>query len=154
LGSGSDLAPQFLGRANPRLRVDHSIDMNAIDPLLYPSAGLAHAFTSVISSTGVDFTPRVLEAFSPRSLEESAKGIKNDQHVEEALRQSEERFRLLVEGVKDYAIFMLCPDGRIASWNAGAERIKGYRAEEIIGQHFSCFYTPEDLQQGKPGRAR
>jgi PAS domain S-box-containing protein len=96
--------------------------------------------------------PRVLETFPPRSSEEWAKGIKNDQHVEEALRQSEERFRLLVEGVKDYAIFMLCPDGRIASWNAGAERIKGYRAEEIIGRHFSCFYTPEDLQQGKPER--
>ncbi|HZZ72655.1 MAG TPA: PAS domain S-box protein [Pirellulales bacterium] len=71
---------------------------------------------------------------------------------EEVLRQSEERFRLLVEGVKDYAIFMLDPSGRVASWNAGAERIKGYTAEEIIGQHFSQFYSSEDLERGKPQR--
>jgi PAS domain S-box-containing protein len=59
---------------------------------------------------------------------------------EEALRQSEERFRLLVEGVKDYAIFMLDPGGRVMSWNSGAERIKGYKAHEIVGKHFSLFY--------------
>jgi PAS domain S-box-containing protein len=58
-------------------------------------------------------------------------------------RESEERFRLLVESVRDYAIFMLDPDGRILTWNAGAERIKGYSASEIIGQHFSRFYPPE-----------
>ncbi len=69
---------------------------------------------------------------------------------EEALQQSEERFRLLVEGVKDYAIFMLDPDGRVATWNAGAERIKGWKAEEIIGQHFSTFYPPEALERGWP----
>jgi PAS domain S-box-containing protein len=62
---------------------------------------------------------------------------------QESLRQSEERFRLLVDGVKDYGIFMLDPDGRIISWNAGAERIKGYGAIEIIGRHFSVFYPPE-----------
>jgi PAS domain S-box-containing protein len=59
------------------------------------------------------------------------------------LHKSEQRFRLLVESVRDYAIFMLEPDGRVATWNAGAERIKGYKAEEIIGQHFSTFYPPE-----------
>jgi PAS domain S-box-containing protein len=68
------------------------------------------------------------------------------------LRKSEERFRLLVEGTRDYAIFMLDPQGRITSWNAGAERIKGYRAEEIIGRHFSCFYPREDIEFGKPAR--
>src|SRR6266511_4800200 len=57
----------------------------------------------------------------------------------EALRRSEERFRLLVEGVRDYAIFALDPTGHIISWNAGAEHIKGYRSEEMIGRHFSCF---------------
>jgi PAS domain S-box-containing protein len=63
---------------------------------------------------------------------------------------SERRYQLLVEGVKDYAIFMLTPDGHIGSWNPGAERIKGYRAEEIIGQHFSRFYPEEDAKNGKP----
>jgi PAS domain S-box-containing protein len=61
----------------------------------------------------------------------------------EELRQSEERFRLLVEAVEDYAIFMLDPDGHIASWNTGAQRSKGYTADEIIGQHFRVFYPPE-----------
>jgi PAS domain S-box-containing protein len=65
---------------------------------------------------------------------------------EEDLRRSEERFRLLVEGVADYAIFMLDPNGRVATWNVGAERIKGYAASEIIGQHFSRFY-PEDVRE-------
>jgi PAS domain S-box-containing protein len=62
---------------------------------------------------------------------------------QESLRQSEERFRLLVEAVEDYAIFMLDPNGKVMSWNAGAERIKGYSASEIIGRHFSTFYPPE-----------
>ncbi|MDP3761410.1 MAG: PAS domain S-box protein [Ramlibacter sp.] len=69
---------------------------------------------------------------------------------EEELRASEERFRLLVESVRDYAIFMLDPDGIIRSWNAGAQTLKGYAAGEIIGRHFSSFYTPQDQQAGKP----
>jgi PAS domain S-box-containing protein len=68
----------------------------------------------------------------------------------EDLRQSEKRSRLLVASVKDYAIFMLDPEGYITSWNDGAQRIKGYTAEEIIGKHFSIFYTKEDLDNGKP----
>jgi len=70
--------------------------------------------------------------------------------AENALRRSEQTFRVLVESVQDYAIFMLDPEGRIASWNAGAERIKGYSAHEMIGEHFSIFYPPEDVAQGKP----
>jgi PAS domain S-box-containing protein len=68
----------------------------------------------------------------------------------EDLRRSEERFRLLVEGVRDYAIFMLDPDGYVKSWNAGAERIKGYKADEIIGHHFSEFYPEEAINRGWP----
>jgi PAS domain S-box-containing protein len=69
---------------------------------------------------------------------------------EEALRQSEERFRLLVEGVEDYAIYMLDPEGIITSWNAGAQRIKGYRRDEIVGKHFSRFFSAEDIEAGRP----
>lgn len=65
-------------------------------------------------------------------------------HAEQILKRSEEQFRLLVQGVTDYAIYMLDPEGKVSSWNAGAERIKGYTPEEIIGQHFSEFYTEED----------
>ncbi|HUQ98969.1 MAG TPA: PAS domain-containing sensor histidine kinase [Gemmatimonadaceae bacterium] len=72
--------------------------------------------------------------------------------AEEELRESEERFRLLVQEVRDYAIFMLDPTGHINTWNAGAERIKGYTADEVIGKHFSIFYTQEDLDNGKPPR--
>jgi PAS domain S-box-containing protein len=70
--------------------------------------------------------------------------------AEAALRESEERYRLLVEGVKDHAIFMLDAKGRVTTWNQGAERIKGYRAEEIIGENFSRFYSSEDVERGKP----
>lgn len=66
------------------------------------------------------------------------------------LQESEERFRLLVEGVKDYAIFMLDPEGYITTWNEGAKRIKGYEAQEIVGEHFSIFYTDEDVEKGHP----
>src|SRR5438477_366333 len=62
-------------------------------------------------------------------------------------------FRLLVEGVVDYAIFLLDPQGNITNWNVGGERIKGYRESEIVGRHFSTFYTEEDLAQGEPARA-
>ena len=70
--------------------------------------------------------------------------------AEEALRESEERFRSIVQNVRDYGIFMLDPAGRIVSWNEGAKRINGYEPEEIIGQHFSIFYPEEDNANGKP----
>jgi PAS domain S-box-containing protein len=70
--------------------------------------------------------------------------------VEDALRESEESYRLLLDGIRDYAIFMMDPQGQIVSWNAGAERIKGYRADQIIGQNFSCFFPPEDVERGRP----
>ena len=73
--------------------------------------------------------------------------------AEESLRQSDRQFGLLVQSVTDYAIYMLDPEGRVTTWNSGAERIKGYRPEEIIGEHFSRFYTEEDRASGAPGRA-
>ena len=71
---------------------------------------------------------------------------------EAALRESEERYRMLVEDVKDYAIYLLDPEGRVTTWNAGAERIKGYSAEEIIGKPFATFFTPEDVQRDMPAQ--
>jgi len=73
--------------------------------------------------------------------------------AEQALRRSEEQFRLLVQGVTDYAIYMLTPNGEVSSWNPGARRIKGYEPQEIIGQHFSRFYTDEDRVAGLPVKA-
>jgi PAS domain S-box-containing protein len=70
--------------------------------------------------------------------------------AEEELRASEQRFRLLVQSVTDYAIYMLDPDGRVSSWNPGAERFKGYAADEILGEHFSRFYSDEDREAGIP----
>ncbi|MGN6570658.1 MAG: PAS domain S-box protein [Pseudolabrys sp.] len=73
--------------------------------------------------------------------------------AEEALRRSQEQFRLLVQGVTDYAIYMLDKDGRVTNWNLGAQRIKGYAPHEIIGRHFSAFYTEEDRAAGMPQHA-
>ncbi len=72
--------------------------------------------------------------------------------AEENLRRSEEQFRILVQGVTDYAIYLLDPEGQVSSWNLGAQRIKGYAPREIIGKHFSTFYTDEDRAQGLPGK--
>jgi PAS domain S-box-containing protein len=76
--------------------------------------------------------------------------ISDRKAAQEALRQSEERFRLLVQGVTDYAIYMLDPEGYVTNWNSGAQHLKGYREHEIVGQHFSAFYTPEDRDAGLP----
>jgi len=70
--------------------------------------------------------------------------------AEEALQQSDEKYRMLLNGVQDFAIFMLDPRGQIASWSAGAERIMGYAADQIIGHNFSCFFLPEDINRGRP----
>ena len=85
------------------------------------------------------------------SVKPSAHALLRPAH--ERLRDSSENLRLLVNTLVDYAIFMLDPDGRVASWNAGAQRLKGYREHEIIGQHFSKFYPHEDVERAKPLRA-
>ena len=79
--------------------------------------------------------------------------ISERRSAEIALAESEQRFRMLVQGVRDYALYMLDPDGRVSNWNSGAQKIKGYSAEEIVGKHFSNFYTPEDRAAGEPARA-
>jgi PAS domain S-box-containing protein len=86
----------------------------------------------------------------PRGFAKVTRDLTARLRHEEDLRRSDERFRLLVDSVRDYAIFMLDPSGRVATWNLGAQAIKGYRAEEIIGKHFSTFYPPHDLAAGKP----
>lgn len=82
-----------------------------------------------------------------------ARDITARREADDQLRRSEERFRLLVEGVRDYAICLLDSQGHIISWNSGAQRLGGYHGDEILGRHFSCFYTPEDIEEGKPQMA-
>jgi formate hydrogenlyase transcriptional activator len=98
----------------------------------------------------VDIMLSPVEAGGDHSILTVVRDITERKQAETALRHSEERFRLLVEGAIDYAIFMLDPEGRVATWNSGAERIKGYTADEILGQHFSKFYPQESVERGKP----
>src|SRR6266498_755514 len=109
-------------------------------------------FIFVTSAMGENFTIQTFESGATDYV------LKNQLSklvpaIQRALRESEERFRMLVEGVKDYAIYMLDKEGRITSWNAGAEWMKGYRAQEIIGEHFSRFFTPEDVSKRLPEQA-
>ncbi len=131
----------------------------------YRLAGLVKLLTAVVSwgtvLALVQVTPKALAMRGPQALEREIAARKEAEvaldaaNAElrrqlEALRAGEERFRLLVEGARDHAIFMLDPHGRVTSWNPGAERIKGYRADEIVGQHFSRFYPPEAVARGWP----
>jgi PAS domain S-box-containing protein len=130
----------------------------------YRLAGAIKLVTALVSwGTVLALIPVVPKALALRTPEELDREIAARQETElalrkanaelglqvAALRESEERFRLLVEGARNHAIFMLDPAGRVASWNSGAERIKGYRADEILGQHLSRFYPAEDVQAGK-----
>ncbi len=98
----------------------------------------------------VDIMLSPVDAGADHSVLTVVRDITERKQAEADLRQSEERFRLLVEGAVDYAIFVLDPEGRVATWNSGAERIKGYTADEILGQHFSKFYPQESIERGKP----
>jgi formate hydrogenlyase transcriptional activator len=98
----------------------------------------------------IDIMLSPVETDGNRSILAVVRDITDRKRAEIALRRSEERFRLLVEGAQDYAIFMIDPEGRVATWNSGAERIKGYRADEILGRHFSTFYPQESIERGKP----
>ena len=103
--------------------------------------------------THVVIDPVFAEDGSILGFAKITRDISEKKLADDALRKAEQRFRLLIQGVRDYAIYMLDPEGRVTNWNAGAEAIKGYTAEEIIGRHFSQFYTPEDRDRGEPQRA-
>jgi PAS domain S-box-containing protein len=87
---------------------------------------------------------------SVRGYAKIVRDITDRRRQEEAVHRSEERFRLLVEGVRDYGIYLLDREGRIVSWNSGAERMKGYVVDEVLGKHFSIFYPKEEVEAGKP----
>jgi PAS domain S-box-containing protein len=112
--------------------------------------GAVNMLVDLTAAKEVDEARSLLNATLEQRVEERTR------QLTEALtrfRESERRFRLFVEGVTDYAIFMLDTEGVITNWNAGAERIKGYQAAEIIGQHFSVFYSSKDREDGLPSRA-
>jgi PAS domain S-box-containing protein len=110
------------------------------------SSDAGTTFTLTLPRTAAPDTPRKRPDTSPAAAEDDEEIDGWQRSI--ALGETGEKFRLLVESVKDYAIFMLDTRGRVATWNAGAERIKGYQAREIIGQHFSVFYAPDDVASG------
>ncbi len=160
-----------------RLMVEQEPVVHALDPDILPRpfrdqlVGVRHMVILPLTVAGDVFGTIAVSRRQDRSFEPHDIAVLRDlgnvavlalrnavqlaraEAVAAELRSSEERFRLLVDGVKDYAIFMLDPGGQVTSWNQGAERIKGYRAKEIIGRHFSAFYLPKDVATGKPSRA-
>jgi len=138
----------------------HIMEVWTVWHATYLISGIAKAMTAGISIVTavllIPLIPKAIALPTPSRLQaindQLEREIAKRKRTEAVLRHSEERFRLLVEKVRDYAILMLTQEGRIASWNAGAEHIGGYRAEEIVGEHFSCLYPTEDIKQGKPKR--
>src|SRR5437667_1050022 len=153
------------------------LDLNLPDSRELSTLGRVHAHDPsipIVILTGIEDRQKAVEALAQGATDYLVKG-KADAHLlerailrcvkvtdeeqapveerPEELRKSEPPFRWLAEKAERSAIFMLDPNGRITSWNTGAERIKGYRADEIIGQHFSCFYPREDQKRGKPETA-
>src|ERR1700730_9707446 len=104
-------------------------------------------FQAIVSVTALRDDQKAIIGYLMIGTDNSAR-----KHVEEKLRFTEESFRLMVESVSDYAIVMLSPEGNVVSWNSGAQRIKGFLADEIVGEHFSRFYLPDDVASGKPKR--
>jgi PAS domain S-box-containing protein len=139
-----------------RVRASHVPDAMAIQKydIRRPDSeggGFEERFWSPLNSPVTNAAGEI--AYIIHRVEDVTEFVRVQRHSteqERRTRQSEESLRLLVEGVKDYAILMLDPQGRVTTWNSGAERIKGYRAEEILGHHFSGFYPAEDIAAGKP----
>ena len=103
--------------------------------------------------THVVIDPVIGAEGKPIGFAKITRDVSDRRKVDLALMESEQRFRLLVQSVHDYAIYMLDPQGNVTNWNAGAQAIKGYTADEIVGRHFSTFYTPEDRAAGRPAYA-
>jgi len=137
-----------------RIRKDRSLFWaNVIITAIVDEAGELHGFVKVTR----DLTERKRAEDALRASHDELEQRVQERTAElvrlnEQLRSSEERYRLMIEGVTDYAIYTLDPTGRITSWNDGAERIYGYVFDEIVGQHRSLFFTPEDIAQGLPQR--
>ena len=139
---------------NPLVTSQPNIRYYAGFPIV-TSAGYALGTLCLLDRVPRQLQPQQLEALQTLSHQVGAQlqlrlKVLQLANSNQLLQRSEKRFRFLVEGVKDYGIFMLSTDGRVASWNAGAENIKGYPAAQILGRHFSCFYPAEDIAAGKP----
>jgi PAS domain S-box-containing protein len=139
----------------------HFMDMWVLWNPDYGVQGVLKAFTAVVSVSAAVLLWREMPTFlampTPTQFRHVTDRLSDEtirhKHTVEQLRRTEESFQLLVESVRDSALFILDTAGHVTSWNAGAQHIKHYRADEIIGRHFSCFYTPEDQAAGKPMHA-
>lgn len=138
---GTSLAPGFEALVFKAAR-----DLEDIYEMTYIRKG-GSRFPAIVSVTALHCADGAIIGYLLVSTDNSAR-----KRVDEQLRWSEESFRLIVESVADCALVMLDPEGRVLSWNAGAQRLKGFSSEEIVGQHFSRFYPPEDINRGTPQR--
>ena len=135
----------------------HWVEIWTIWDPVYGLQGAIKLMTAAVSIAVWGLMPRALAMPSPSQYHEVRSALTSEiqqrRQVSEALAESEQRYELLIESVTDYAIFSLDLQGIVRDWNKGAERIKGYRAGEVIGRHFAMFYTPEDRNNGLPAKS-